>query len=167
MNRKRWIALGALVCLLAAVFCLWYTRPRSFQELIGEEEFRNYSMAAVVMGNRGGEIVSESWHLASYDEGREDTIGAFRELLESCRYRVRLRNLLPFPGSYSRTTNQDIRFIQLGAVLEDDSYFSATYEGASVLLFTDGGTVFARAEDEKIGEKLLAFVQEYGSDNDS
>lgn len=159
MGKKRKIVLGALAVLL--IFCLWYTRPRSFDKLAGDGEFQNFSMTAVTMGNKGGKMVSDSWQLDSYD-GREEMIGAFKELLRSCKYRVSLRNLLPLPDSYSKQGNKDLLIIQLGAVLEDGSSFSAIYEGAAVTLLTDGSDVVAKAVDRELGDKLLAFVQEHG-----
>ena len=51
MSRKWKITLGVLA--VVVVFCLWYTRPRSFEELVGDVEFQNFSMVAITMDNKG------------------------------------------------------------------------------------------------------------------
>ena len=163
MSRKWKIVLGTLAVIL--VFCLWYTRPRSFEELAGSGEFQNFSMVAVTMGNKGGKMVSDSWQLDSY-EGRENMNGALREILQSCKYRVSLRSLLPF-DNYSHTIpGGDVLVINLAAGLEDGSSVFASYEGATVTLSADR-VIIAKAVDKEIGNKLLAFVQENGWKTDS
>ena len=92
MSRKWKITLGVLA--VVVVFCLWYTRPRSFEKLVGDVEFQNFSMVAITMDNKGGKMVSDSWQLDSY-EGREDTVRVLKDILQSCQYRVSLRSLLP------------------------------------------------------------------------
>lgn len=161
MGRKWKIALGVLAVLI--VFCLWYTRPRSFDKLVGDGEFQNFAMTALTMGNKGGKMVSDSWQLDSY-EGREETARALRELLQGCQYRVSLRSLLPF--SNSRTTSSNITTIVFAVGTENGDSFSAVYNGAAATFYT-GRTIVTRASDPDISEKLLAFAQEYGWKSDS
>lgn len=46
MSKKRKIILVILVVLI--VFCLWYTRPRRFEELAGDGEIKSMAAAAVI-----------------------------------------------------------------------------------------------------------------------
>lgn len=161
MGRKWKIALSVLAVLI--IFCLWYTRPRSFEELAGDGEFQNFSMVAIAMRNKDGRASRDSWQLDSYD-GREKTIGALREILQSCQYRVSLRSLFPFSDSYLISGDKGAPMIHLVAVLEDGSSLFAIYRGTAVMLSMDN-TIVAKAMDKEIGEKLLAYTQEFGWKN--
>lgn len=158
MSRKWKITLGVLA--VVVVFYLWYTRPRSFEELVGDVEFQNFSMVAITMDNKGGKMVSDSWQLDSY-EGREDTVRVLKDILQSCQYRVSLRSLLPFSDNFSGSVDIGTPMIQLIAGLEDESSFFAFYRGETVMLSTDK-TIIAKAVDKDIGDKLLAYTQEFG-----
>lgn len=163
MSRKWKIVLGVLAVII--VFCLWYTRPRSFDKLVGDGEFQNFAMTALTMGNKGGKMVSDSWQLDSY-EGREETARTLRELLQGCQYRVSLRSLLPFSNSGTVSSNASITAIVFVVGTENGDSFSAVYNGAAATFYADR-TIVTRASDPDISEKLLAFAQEYGWKSDS
>ena len=76
MKRKRKIALAVLAVII--VFCLWYTRPRSFDDLVGEGEFQNFSLIATKDSEPSGALQLDS------SGGRGETAGALREILQSC-----------------------------------------------------------------------------------
>ena len=68
MSRKRKIGLGVLAVLI--VFCLWYTRPRSFEELVGDGRVKSISMTASTLVFGDGLPHYDTWTVDSY-EGRE------------------------------------------------------------------------------------------------
>lgn len=155
MSRKRKIALGVLAVIV--VFCLWYTRPRSFDDLVGDKAFQNISLIAVTDDEEGRH--QEAWRLNSSD-GREETAAALREILQSCQYRVSLRSLLPFHNLGS--VNGDRNTAILLAVTGAGACFTATYQGPKARFGIDGRTILTRAQDQAIAEKILTFMKEYG-----
>lgn len=163
MNRKWKIALGVLTAII--VFCLWYTRPRNFDDLVGSGEFQNFSMLATVAWTSDGKAGSDTWQLDSY-EGREETAGMLKNILQSCQYRVSLRSLLPLPnpGPIYGEGNITISFMVVTGVEEG---FGAICCGTAVE-FTHGGRTFlTQVQDPDITEKILALAQEYGWKTDS
>ena len=68
MKKKTKIVLVVLAVVL--VFCLWYTRPRSFEELAGDGRITSVSISAGIAGNRNGEAYTHAWIVDS-NEGRD------------------------------------------------------------------------------------------------
>ena len=93
MSRKRKITLGVLAVIL--VFCLWYTRPRSFEELVGDGRVKSISMTASTLVFGDGLPHYDTWTVDSY-EGREIVNEELEAILKSCKYRVSLRTLFQF-----------------------------------------------------------------------
>ena len=158
MKKKTKIILAILAVIL--VFCLWYTRPRSFEELAGDGHITSVSIAAGTAGNRNGEAYTHAWIVDS-NEGRDYVNSGIEDILKSCKYRVSLRSLLPFPSSYNISGKKNILFINIGLVMEDGSFFTGGFYGASARLDFDK-TMVVRATDKDISEKLLAYAQEFG-----
>lgn len=158
MKKKMKIILAILAVVL--VFCLWYTRPRSFEELAGDGHITSVSISAGIAGNRNGKAYTHAWIVDS-NEGRDYVNSGIEDILKSCKYRVSLRSLLPFPSSYSISGKKDILFITIMADMEDGSSFCGSYYGATARLEFDK-TVMVRATDKDISEKLLAYAQEFG-----
>lgn len=161
MSKKWKIALGVLAVIV--IFCLWYTRPRSMGELVGGGKITSVSLAAQTVNFEGAPVHFDVWQIDSHED-REYVNGELEELLRSCKYRVALRSLLPFPDSFSIPGDKGAPMIHFAAVMEDGSSFIAIYKGAAVTLSLDldGRTLVAQAEDKEIAEKLLAYAQEYG-----
>ena len=162
MSRKRTITLGVLAVIL--VFFLWYTRPRSFEELVGDGRVKSISMSASIFVFEEGLPHFDTWGVDSL-EGREAVNEELEALLNSCKYRVSLRSFFTFldsfRGSYSIPGDKGDPFIVWGAVLEDGSTVSAQYRGSTVSITTDN-RIIAKATDKEIGDKLAAYIQEFG-----
>lgn len=158
MKKKTKIILAILAVVL--VFCLWYTRPRSFEELAGDGRITSVSVTAGFVGNRNGKAYSHVWIVDS-SEGRDYVNSGIEDILKSCKYRVSLKSLLPFSSSYSISGKNDIFFISIAAVMEDGSSFFGHYYGATARLELDK-TLMVQATDKDISEKLLAYAQEFG-----
>ena len=50
----------------------------------------------------------------------------------------------------------------ISAATGEDEWFTAAYQGAAAEFGSNGRTIFTRAQDKAIAEKILAFVKEYG-----
>lgn len=156
MSKKRKITFCVLAVIL--VFCFWYTRPRSFEDLSGAGEIRNYSMTASVSSTENGKAISETWTVNSYEDG---TGTALKEILSSCKYRASLRSLLPFP-SHDTIRGEGNTMIHFGVVMDSGSDFTAIYKGQTATISFDR-TMVLKAEDQDISQKLLDFAKTYGS----
>ena len=157
MKKKAKIILAILAVVL--VFCLWYTRPRSFEELTGDRSITYVGITAGVAENQNGKAYTHAWSVDS-SEGRDYVISGMEDILKSCKYRVSLRSLLPFSSAFEIPGKGDI-LINIAAVMEDGSFFIGNYKGATATLEFDK-TVIMQAADKDISEKLLAYAQEFG-----
>jgi hypothetical protein len=166
VSRKRKIGLGVLAVLI--VFCLWYTRPRSFEELVGDGRVKSISMVTSIYVFEEGLPHFDVWTVDSH-EGREAVNEELEALLKSCKYRVSLRTLFQFLDGflndfldiYAPPKGENEPIIDLVAVLDNDSSVFAVYRGASVTLEADR-RMFVKAVDKEIADKLLAYAQEFG-----
>lgn len=157
MNKKWKIALGVLAVLI--VFCLWYTRPRSFEDLSGTGEIKNYSMVASAASTENGKAISENWIV----EGREDsdnTGTVLKEILNSCKYRVTLRSLFPIP-SHSPIYGEGNIIASISIIFDDESDITGYYRGQTATIDFDR-TIILNAEDKEISKKLFEFAKTYG-----
>ncbi len=167
MSRKRKITLGVLAVIL--VFCLWYTRPRSFEELVGDGRVKSISMSASIFVFEEGLPHYDTWGVDSF-EGRETVNEELEALLKSCKYRVSLRTLFQFLDGflndfldiYALPKGEGEPRVHLDAVLDNDSIVFARYSGATVTLTVDYRHIFVKAVDKEIADKLLAYAQEVG-----
>lgn len=166
VSRKRKIGLGVLAVLI--VFCLWYTRPRSFDDLIGDGRVKSISMVTSIYVFEEGLPHYDVWTVDSH-EGREAVNEELEALLKSCKYRVSLRTLFQFLDGflddfldiYAPPKGENEPIIDLVAVLDNDSSVFAVYRGAAVTLTADR-RMFVKAVDKEIADKLLAYAQEFG-----
>lgn len=157
MTKKKKAALAVLV--LAVMFCLWYTRPRSFEDLAGAGNITSVSVVAQTSGIENGDLSFNIWMVDSHED-RGYVNSGIEDILRSCKYRVSLRSLLPFPSSYEIPGEGDI-LINIAAVMDDGSFFTGNYKGATATLEFDK-IVVMQAVDKDISEKLLAYAQEFG-----
>ena len=160
MSRKWRIVLGVLVVIV--VFCFWYTRPRSLDELAGEGKITDISLLTQVTGLRDdGKAFIDTWKVDSHED-RGHVNSGLEEIFKSCQYRVSLRSLFPFPSHGKIHGEADAPVLLVAAAIDHEPGFNAICRG-TVIEFTIGGrTMLAQAEDEEIGEKLLAYTQEFG-----
>ena len=159
MSRKWKIALGALA--VVVIFCLWYTRPRSFEDLVGSGEFQNFSITTHTVEANATERNKENWQFESREFGAE-----LREILQSCEYRVSLRSLLPFPDPGPIYGDGDATIL-LSAVTGTEEGFMSTYRGTAATFSVNGRTILTQVQDPDISQKIIAFVQEHGWKSDS
>ncbi len=149
MTRKRKIALGALT--LVVIFCLWYTRPRSFGELAGDEKITFVSMLAIESSPPAG---ISAWGLDG-DESRREVIREAAEILESGKYRASLINLIPFLPAPETTKKININ------VTQDNDSFWIDFMGSTAVFHFDEQEIVYNLNDS-ITEKLFAYTQEFG-----
>lgn len=157
MSKKQKIALGVLAVLI--VFCLWYTRPRSFEELFGIGEIKNYSMIVSAASTEDGKAVSENW-IVEGREDRDNTGTVLKEILNSCKYRVTLRSLFPIP-SHSTIYGEGSITANFGIIFDNESNISGIYRGQTATINFDQA-IIVKAEDKDISKKLLEFAKTYG-----
>ena len=160
MKKRTQIILAVLAAIL--VFCLWYTRPRSFEELAGDGNMISVSVTAQISGVEKGKPYINIWTVNSQEDRNHVNTG-IEEILKSCKYRVSLRSLFPFPSAYDIPGKGDI-LIHIAAVMEDGSSFFGIYKGATATLEFNK-IVVVQAADKDISEKLLAYTQEFGWEN--
>ena len=149
MTRKRKIALGALT--LVVIFCLWYTRPRSFGELAGDGKITFVSMLAIKSSPPAG---ISAWGLDG-DESRSEVIREAAEILESGKYRASLINLILFLPAPETTKKININ------VTQDNDSFWIDFMGSTAVFHFDEQEIVYNLNDS-ITEKLFAYTQEFG-----
>ncbi len=163
MKKKTKIILAILALVL--VFCLWYTRPRSFEDLAGDGKIKSISVTTTATVFTDGSAGFDVWTVDDRD-GPESVCEELGAIMKSCKYRVSLRSLLVsiqslFSDGYPIPGDESAPMIHVAAVLEDDNTVFAIYKGATVTFMVDSA-VIAKASDKEIGDKLLAYVQEFG-----
>ena len=154
---KKKTALAVLA--LAVIFCLWYTRPRSLADIAGAGNITSVSVIAQIPGIENGDLSFNIWMVDSHED-RGYVTGGIEDILKSCKYRVSLRSLLPFPSAYEIPGEGDI-LINIAAVMDDGSFFTGNYKGSTATLDFEKRMVI-QAADKEISEKLLAYAQEFG-----
>lgn len=154
---KKKIILAVLAVVL--VFCLWYTRPRSFEDLAGNGNITSVSVVAQIPGVENGDLSFNIWMVDSHED-RGYVNSGIEYILKSCKYRVSLRSLLPFPSSYE-IPGEGVILINIAAVMDDGSFFTGNYKGSTATL-NYAKTIVIQAADKSISEKLLAYAQEFG-----
>lgn len=147
MSRKWKIALGVLAVLI--VFCLWYTRPRSFGELAGGGEATFISMVAM---ESNPPIGISAWEMDSDESRMEEVI----EILESSKYRASLIDLIPFLPGPNATKQVNIVVTQDG----DGFFWISCWGSVADFHFDDKKAVYHL--NDSVTEELFAYTQEFG-----
>lgn len=151
MSRKWKITLGVLAVLI--VFCLWYTRPRSFEELAGGRKAIFISMIAMESDPPAG---ISAWGMDSDESCRE-----IIEILESSKYRASLIDLIPFLPAPNDTKQVNIDVTQDG-----DGFFWINCRGSvAVFHFDDKEAVYHL--NGSVTEELFAYAREFGTKMES
>ena len=165
MTWKWWTKIG-LVVLIALVFCMWYTRPRSFRDFIGDEPVASIAGLGLLFQVEHGTPKSQSWTM-DYQSRSEEILEGLLELAESCQYRVRLRNLLPV----WRETELEIGVPRttVYATLGKDGAGSIAAEytknRVTIWVTSSGGKsreFLASSVDRELAERLYEYMEEYG-----
>lgn len=167
MTKRRWIVLAAALGLV--VFCLWYTRPRNFTDLIGGEPIVSIAGSVSLSSVENGKPKSESWSMSKETES-EEILAGLADLIESCQYRVRLRNLLPFWRRAVRETEVGSPSALLAAAVGDGGagtvFFLCQEGNAELQVISPEGEcreILTAPVDKELAEKLYAYMMEYGS----
>ncbi len=132
--------------------------------MAGTGEIKNYSMVVFATSATDDKAISENWNVA----GREDhdnTGTILKEILNSCKYRVKLRSLFPIPSRHMIQGEGSIT-VSLSVIFDDESNIGATYRGQTVYFDYDR-TILLKAEDKEISKKLLEFAKTYGQLSES
>lgn len=156
-KKKRILIALAVIAALAVVFCLWYTRPRTFDGLLDGRTVTDLAAAGVFMDNVKGKIESHSYTLSQTEQGQKTAQGLI-QILSGSRYRVRLRSLLPLPDQISGRGSVPILYVTVIMGLDDGSSLS--------LICTDDQVRFGRAliaaGEEGLTEALFDYLAEHG-----
>lgn len=158
MSKRRKITFGVLAVIL--VFCLWYTRPRSFSELVGDSEIENFTIITTTPVFKNGRPDFEVWTLEVQENGQETA--SFREILQNSRYRASLINLIPSFLDNGTVFGKGDSIIHFGIVLENGEVPLAICRGSGITFKLDRNWK-TRATDRNISEKIMALVQQYGA----
>lgn len=147
----------AVVAALAVVFCLWYTRPRTFGDLLDGRTVTDLAASGIFMGNVNGEIESRSYDLSQTNQGKKAAQGLI-QILAGSRYRASLRSLLPLPDRISHKGSDPILYVSVIMGLDDGSSMS--------LICTDDqlriGSALIAAGEDGLTEALYGYLAEHG-----
>lgn len=122
-KKKRILIVLAVVAALAVAFCLWYTRPRTFADLLEGRAVTDLAAAGVFMDNVKGKIESQSYTLSQTEQGKEAAQGLL-QILSDSRYRASLRSLLPLPDQISHKGSVPVLYVTVIMGLDDGSSMS-------------------------------------------
>ena len=163
---KKKVLLTAAALLAAAVlFCLWYTRPRSWTELAGIDEVDAISGSLKEFRlSEHGETAPplDHWKLDEIEDGAEAS-DLIQNALKESSYRAdlgNLRNDTPFPRTILHGKGSDVIHLvlhhQTGTVtLDVDS-------GGQMSIYTSNGIAAYQADDALYGA-LANIVHMYGA----
>ena len=149
MKKKTKIILAVLAVVL--VFCLWYTRPRSFEELAGDGNITYISIVAIENGPPPNSV----WGVDG-DKDHGDVIKEVEVILKSCKYRASLINLLPFLSA-----SDSSKMINVDVTLDDGSFFWTAYQGSTAVFYLDNREIIV-TPDGDVSQKLFNYTQEFG-----
>lgn len=164
---KKKVLLTAVAALLAAavLFCLWYIRPRSWEELAGIDEVDAISGSLTEFRpSENGETAPplDHWKLDEIEGGAEAS-DLIQNALKESSYRAdlgNLRNDTPFPRTILHGKGSDVIHLvlhhQTGTVtLDVDS-------GGQMSIYTSNGIAAYQADDALYGA-LANIVHMYGA----
>lgn len=173
MKKHKGLIIAGVVVAVLAVFCLWYTRPRSWAELAGSDKVDAVSGSLMECSFRP----SENWETdPPWDNWRlEEAAGdadAARLILNALRgssYRAdlgNLRNYTPFPREILEGKGSDTIHLTL-FTQQRRQYISFTLDsGGQVNIYTSwqsrGGIIVYQADDG-LYQTLANLVREYGT----
>lgn len=165
--KKKVFMIAAALLAAAVLFCLWYTRPRSWTELAGIDEVDAISGSLTEYHPRpseNGETTPlwDDWRLDEIEDGAEAS-GLIQNALKESSYRAdlgNLRNDTPFPRTILHGKGSDVIHLvlhhQTGTVtLDVDS-------GGQMSIYTSNGIAAYQADDALYGA-LANIVHMYGA----
>lgn len=160
MSRKKKLTL--ILVPLVLLLLLWYTRPRSFEDLVDGREAVDLAAQATCPGVSGGAFHFNTWNISNSDHGNQAAAGV-RELLASTHYRLRLRNLLPLPLPTSH--NGPETAIQMVTILDDESTLLISFWGDEVIFSGDDMEIVTTAVDKTTADRIVSYMNEYAPAN--
>lgn len=156
-KKKRIFIVLAIIAALAVAFCLWYTRPRTFDDLLDGRTVTDLAAAGIFMDNVNGKMESHSYSLSQTEQSKEAAQG-FAEILSGSRYRASLRSFFPMPTSFDSFGPFSISGV---VILDDGSDLFITVLGPTVLFSGDGFPSIASA-DKDLAQRLFDYLAEHG-----
>lgn len=104
-RKKRRIAMGCALSLLAALaaFCLWYTRPRAWAEITGEDAEVLFASLTMADPDWDADTAQEKlgylhWQIKQNGPRREEAGEQLLQVLERYTFRASLNSLIPRDG---------------------------------------------------------------------
>ena len=167
MRRRRlFLPAALLTAVLAAAIALglWYTRPRSWDALVGNAEAAAlsalYSEATLTVTTGGGSTADVSTYRAD-GALAPDTPGgaALLSVLEDGRYRAALLNLAGPRDQLGQDTGGSV---QLSLTLDDGTALSLTFGDAGQLTVGREDGLYAYTADCGQYEALAALIRVHG-----
>lgn len=163
----------ALVLVAVVLFCLWYTRPRSWTELAGSDEVDAIIGSLTEYNFHPSEDweTTPPWDFWRLDESDVDAeaLGLILYTLKESSYRAdlgNLRNYTPFPRTGLHGKGMDTIHLTL-LTQQRSQYISFSLDsGGQVTIYTsldsrDG--IFAYQADEDLHQLLSGLIRQYGT----
>lgn len=99
MKKKGLILAGAAAAAIA-LFCLWYTRPRTWAEITGKDVRVQFASVTLADPDWDADTALEKlsyqhWQLRQEDPGFDEAAGAILQALEQRTFRADLDSLIP------------------------------------------------------------------------
>lgn len=164
-RRKRRIGVACAASLLAVlvVFCLWYTRPRTWVEITGEDADVLFASLIMADPDWDAETAEEKlgykyWQIPQNDPRREEAGGKLLQVLKRYTFRASLDSLIPRDGISMSWRDDLTTAVAWG---EDSSRFF--YFGENGKMISPGGWGYDIYHcDPALFGELAEIVQTYG-----
>lgn len=153
-KKKRILIVLAVVAALAVAFCLWYTRPRTFEDLLDGRAVTDLAVVGIHGYNDKGTARSDSYTLSQTNQGQEAAQGLI-QILSGSRYRTSLRSLLPLPDQISDTSTLYV-YVMMG--LDDGSGLSLIFINDQVRFDSS----FITSGEDGLTAALFDYLAEHG-----
>lgn len=164
-RRKRRIRIGCAASLLAvlAAFCLWYTRPRTWVEITGEDADVLFASLIMADPDWDAETAAEKlgykyWQIPQNDPKREEAGGKLLQVLKRYTFRASLSSLMPRDGISMGGRDDLTTAVAWG---ENSSQFFYFGENGKVISPSGWGYDIYHC-DPALFDELAAIVQTYG-----
>lgn len=164
-RKKRRIGIACAASLLAVIvaLCLWYTRPRAWAEITGEDAEVLFASLTMADPDWDAETAAEKlgykyWQVPQNDPRREEMSGRLLEVLKRYTFRASLDSLIPWDRISMGRWDDVTTAVSWG---EDSSRFF--YFGEDGRMISPGGWGYDIYHcDPALFGELVEIVQTYG-----
>lgn len=160
MTKKRALIALSIATAVLVIFCLWYTRPRTFEDLLDGRTITDFAASGCKFSIRNGIPHADAFSIDCKQQGSQ-VIDDMAELMADSRYRVQLLSLLPLPSLYREDENTSSASVNMSLVLDDGSPLFICYLGNQVHFYGDS-TFIATAVEDQTAELLFSYLSENG-----